>query len=89
MKAGALGIRILNKIGDKMSAQHEFYRERAAEARAGANAATLHNIRDRWLLSEASWTELADRSARSEQMRQKLIAEKASERAALKLPTQG
>ncbi|MFL6847157.1 MAG: hypothetical protein ACJ8EI_02135 [Sphingomicrobium sp.] len=66
-----------------MSVQHEFYAQRAAEARATADAATLDNVRDRWLRSEASWTELADRSQRSETMRDKLIAEKAAERAAL------
>ncbi len=71
-----------------MSAPHEFYFERAAEARAGASAATLHNVRDRWLRSEATWTELAVRSQRGEKMRQKLIADKASERAALKAVTQ-
>lgn len=65
-----------------MSAQHEFYRARAAEAREGAEAATLHNIRARWLLSEASWTDLADRSERTEQVHQKLLADKARERAA-------
>ena len=64
-----------------MSAQHEFYLERAAEARAGAKAATLHNVRDRWLRSEATWTEMAARSRRGEKMRAKLIAEKAAERA--------
>jgi hypothetical protein len=67
-----------------MSAQHEFYLERAAEARAIADATTLDNVRDRWLRSEASWTEMAVRSERSEKMRAKLIAEKAMERAALK-----
>ena len=67
-----------------MSGQHEFYLERAAEARAGAGAATLDNVRERWLRSEATWTEMAQRSARGEKMREKLIAEKASERAALK-----
>ena len=66
-----------------MSVQHEFYAQRAAEVRAIADAATLDNVRDRWLRSEASWTELADRSQRSEKMRDKLIAEKAAERAAL------
>ena len=66
-----------------MSAQHKFYAERAAEARAIADAATLDNVRDRWLRSEASWTELADRGERSERLRDKLIAEKAAERAAL------
>ena len=66
-----------------MSAQHKFYAERAAEARAIADAATLDNVRDRWLRSEASWTELADRGERSERLRDTLIAEKAAERAAL------
>jgi hypothetical protein len=65
-----------------MSAQHEFYLERAAEARAGASAATLGNVRERWLRSEATWTEMAARSQRGEKMRNTLIAEKASERAA-------
>ena len=67
-----------------MSAQHEFYLERAAEARAGASTATLGNVRDRWLRSEATWTEMAARSQRGEKMRDKLIADKASERAAMK-----
>ena len=67
-----------------MSAQREFYLERAAEARAGAGAATLDNVRDRWLRSEAVWTEMAARSERGEKMRLKLIAEKVTERAALK-----
>ncbi len=67
-----------------MSVQHEFYLERAAEARAGASAATLDNVRDRWLRAEATWTEIATRSARADKVRSKLIAAKASERAALK-----
>jgi hypothetical protein len=66
-----------------LSAQHEFYLVRAAEARAVASAATLQNVRDRWIRSEASWTEMAARSERGEKMRAKLIAEKARERAAL------
>ena len=70
-----------------MSSQHEFYLERAAQARATANAATLDNVRDRWLQSEASWTGMAARSERSDKMRAKLIAEKAEERAALKAAT--
>ena len=71
-----------------MSAQHEFYLLRAAEARAVAGAARLDNVRDRWLRSEASWTEMAARSERSEKMRAKLIAEKAKERAALAAASQ-
>ncbi len=54
-----------------MLAQYEFYLERAAEARAVAAAATLDNVRDRWLQSEASWTAMAARSKRSEEMRAK------------------
>jgi hypothetical protein len=63
-------------------AQHEVYLERAAEARASARAATLDNVRDRWLRAEATWTEMAARSQRTDSMRARLIAEKASERAA-------
>jgi hypothetical protein len=72
-----------------LSAQHEFYRERAAEARAGAKAATLQNIRDRWLLSEASWRALATRSQRADKLHQKLVSKKATERAARAMLTQG
>lgn len=71
-----------------MSAQHIFYLERAAEARAFAGAAALANIRDRWLQSEASWIEMAARSEHNEKMRAKLIAEKATERAALEIASQ-
>jgi hypothetical protein len=66
-----------------MPLQQNFYLERAAEAHASAGAATLDNVRDRWLLSEAAWTEMAARSERGERMRAKLIADKAIERAAL------
>jgi hypothetical protein len=71
-----------------MSNQQAFYLERAAEARGVASGATLDNVRDRWLLSEASWTEIATRSERSEMMRIKLTAEKVAERAALKIGSQ-
>jgi hypothetical protein len=67
-----------------MSIQRDFYLERAAEAQALAGAATLDNVRDRWLRSAANWAEMAARSARGEVMREKLAAEKAAERAALK-----
>lgn len=61
--------------------QHEFYLERAEEARTSAGAATLDNVRDRWLRSEARWTEMAARSERGDAMRAKLVAEKAAEAA--------
>jgi len=70
-----------------MSVQQGFYLERAAEARASAGAATLDNVRDRWLRSEATWAEMAARSARGEKVRNQLIAAKAIERAALKAAT--
>ena len=68
-----------------MSGQQEFYLDRAAEAREGANAATLSNVRERWLRAEVTWTEMAARSERGEKMRTKLIADKAAERAAAKV----
>ena len=68
--------------------QHQFYLDRAAEARAIAGSATLDNVRDRWLRSEASWIEMAARSASNEKMRAKLIAEKEAERAALSTASQ-
>ena len=67
-----------------MSAQHDFYLERAAEARVGASEATLDNVRNRWLRAEETWTAMAARSARGEKAREQLIADKAAERAALK-----
>lgn len=66
-----------------MSAQRDFYLERAAEARAGAAAATLDNVRRRWLLAATTWTEMAARKARGEKVQKELIAKKATERAAL------
>ena len=71
-----------------MSAQHDFYLERAADAAALAGAATLDNVRDRWLRSEATWNEMAARSERGDRMRAKLITEKAAERAALQASKQ-
>ena len=49
--------------------QLEFYLARAAQARADADASTLDNVRDRCLRSEAAWSMLAERAARTEPMR--------------------
>lgn len=49
--------------------QLEFYRARADQARAEAEAATLTHVRDRCRRSEAAWTVLADRAERSERLR--------------------
>lgn len=52
-----------------MSTQLQFYLDRAAQARADADAATLDNVRDRCLIAEDAWSRMAERAARTEQMR--------------------
>ena len=59
----------------------QFYRSRAEQARADAEAATLSNVQDRCRRSEAAWTLLADRLAATEQARQNQQAEKLAEQA--------
>lgn len=49
--------------------QFQFYRARADQARADADAATLAHVRDRCLRSLEAWEALASRAARSEAMR--------------------
>ncbi len=61
-----------------MSVNHEFYLEQARKARSDADAATLDNVRERCLRSEAAWTEMATRAARNEVSRAKTAAEKAA-----------
>ena len=57
-----------------MSEQLEFYRTRAAAAKAEAEAATLINVRDRALLAEASWNEMARRVLDTQRRRAARIA---------------
>lgn len=57
----------------------KFYRDRAAEARRDANAATLDHVRERCLRSEHAWTVLADRIAATEEKRQAYLEMKAAE----------
>lgn len=57
--------------------QREFYAARAAEARNEAEAATLDNVRNRCLRSEAAWNDMAQRAGRAEKFRARLEAEKA------------
>jgi hypothetical protein len=52
-----------------MSTQLQFYLDRAAQARADAEAASLGNVRDRCLRAEDAWNRMADRAARTEQLR--------------------
>jgi hypothetical protein len=49
--------------------QRDFYRARADQARAEADAATLSHVRDRCERSQAAWAALADRAERSEKLR--------------------
>jgi hypothetical protein len=57
----------------------EFYLERAAQARAEAEAATLENVRDRCLRSATAWTEMAARVERTEKLRFENEAMKAAQ----------
>ena len=51
------------------SSNLQFLLDRAAQAEADAEAATLDHVRERCRRSEAAWTALADRAERSEQMK--------------------
>jgi len=52
-----------------ITTQLQFYLDRAAQARADADAATLDNVRDRCLRAEDAWNRMAERAARTEEMR--------------------
>jgi hypothetical protein len=52
-----------------ITTQLQFYLDRAAQAKADADAATLGNVRDRCLRAEDAWNRMAERAARTEQMR--------------------
>jgi outer membrane protein TolC len=52
-----------------MSTQLEFYLERAARARADAEAATLENVRRQCLRSADAWNEMVARLERVELLR--------------------
>ena len=57
--------------------EKDTYLARAAEARAEAESATLDNVRERCLRSEAAWNEMASRAARTEKARAQRAAERA------------
>jgi len=61
-----------------MFAHHAYCLDRAADARADADAALLDNVRDRWLRSEASWRAMAGRAADIEETRARVAAGKAA-----------
>lgn len=57
-----------------MSQTLDLYLARADEAATEARQATLNNVRDRCLRSEAAWRDMADRQTRIERLRQEKIA---------------
>lgn len=65
-----------------MSLSREFCDARAQEAAEAAAGATLTNVRDRELRSEAAWRAMADRIRRTELAREAKEAERAAERVA-------
>lgn len=60
-----------------MTVQSDFYRARAIDARADADAASLDNVRERCLRAAVAWETMADRAARTGKMRERQEAEKA------------
>ena len=62
-----------------MSTNEQFYRTRAAEARADADKAGLDNVRDRCIRSAEAWETMADRARRTERLRLETEARKAAE----------
>ncbi|GAA4822421.1 hypothetical protein GCM10023232_19870 [Sphingosinicella ginsenosidimutans] len=61
-----------------MATNEEFYRARAEEARAEAEAASLDNVRDRCMRSAIAWQVMADRAGRGERLRAEEQAKKAA-----------
>jgi len=62
-----------------MSAAHDFYTERAAQARRDADTALLANVRERWLCAAAAWEVMAARAARTGRLRAETEARKTAE----------
>jgi len=62
------------------SATALFYRDRARQAEADANAATLDNVRTRWMRAAKAWDEMATRAEKTAERRSvneeaKMVAE--------------
>ena len=62
-----------------------FYLARAEDSSRLAEDATLANARDRFLVAETTWRNLAMRAQRLETLQAKMMAEKTAERAAATL----
>jgi hypothetical protein len=65
-----------------MSTQHQFYQERADEARRDAAAASLDNVRERCLRAASAWDQMASRARRTERNRAETETRKAEAAAA-------
>ena len=65
-----------------MAQTYEFYVERADEAAALADKATLDNVRDRELRSEKTWRGLAEQARKTAEERVKADLVRAERRAA-------
>ena len=65
-----------------MAQTYEFYCERADEAAALADAATLENVRERELRSEKTWRGLAEQARKTAIQCEKAERERAGKRAA-------
>ncbi|MGI8944189.1 MAG: hypothetical protein ACR2FJ_08190 [Qipengyuania sp.] len=63
-----------------MSQTYDFYYARAQESAAEAKAATLANVRERALRSEATWRGLANQARAVAKQREKIEREKAEQR---------
>lgn len=61
-----------------MSTTSDYYLARADESALEAQRASLDNVRDRCLRSEAAWRAMADRLSRAEAMRARQASEKAA-----------
>jgi hypothetical protein len=61
-----------------MSTHHDFYLERASEARRDADATPLQNVRDRCLRAAEAWEQMAARVERTGRMRAETEARKAA-----------
>ena len=68
-----------------MSQQSEFLLARANEERVKAEASTLANVRDGHLRAAAAWDALANRSVRSDRLREEEERRKADVKAAEEL----
>ena len=62
---------MVEPVAARQLRDRDLYRQRAEQARAEAAEATLDNVRDRCLRSEAAWAEMAARAGRTEKMRAK------------------